>query len=264
MAELLEKTNYKQKNNKNKNKNKTKRGNKKHKSKFINIFSTNAAQLKGKIDSFKAALKATNASIFTLQETHYSHKGRFKIENFDIFEAIRKKDKGGSAIGVNKALKPCLIQEYSDDFELLVIEIKAADKEIRIITGYGPQENWPMAARLPFFLALEEEVIKSEMAGKSTIIQLDANSKLGPDMVPGDSHPQSENGRLLADIITRHGLIIGNSLKQCKGLITRKKVTKERVEESTIDFILFSADMLDNIEAIEVDEKKREGSDKTD
>ena len=100
----------------------TKRGNKKHKEKFINIFSTNAAQLKGKMNSFKIALKDTNAAIFTLQETHFEHKGRFKIEHFEIFEAIRHKEKGGSAIGANKALKPCLIKEYSDDFELLVVE----------------------------------------------------------------------------------------------------------------------------------------------
>ena len=215
-----------------------------------------SAQLKGKMNSYKIALKDTNAAIFTLQETHFAHKGRFKIENFEIFEAIRNKEKGGSAIGANKSLKPCLIQEYSDDFELLVVEIKVAEKQIRIITGYGPQESWPITARLPFFLALMEEVMNSEMAGKSTIIQLDANSKLGPELVPGDRDQQSENGRLLADIISRHGLIIGNRMKNCKGLITRTKVTKERVEESTIDFVLFSADMLNDVEAIEIDEKR--------
>ena len=51
-------------------------------------------------------------------------------------------------------------------------------------------------------------------------------------------------------------LIVGNSLKQCKGLITRKKVTIDRVEESTKDFVLFSEDMLEHIDAVEVDEKR--------
>ena len=239
-----------------KNKHRNKRGNKKQKAKYINIFSSNAAQLKGKIDSFKNALKETNAAIFTLQETHFDKKGKFQVENFEIFEAIRKKEKGGSAIGVHKALNPYLIQEYSEEFELLVVEIQAANKEIRIITGYGPQECWPIGVRMPFFLALEEEIMKSELAGKSTIIQLDANSKLGPKLVPGDKHDQSENGRLLAGIIARHGLIIGNSLKSCEGLITRRKVTKDRVEESTIDYVIFSSDMLEHIDTIKVDEKR--------
>ena len=237
-------------------KTKTKRGNKKNKEKYLNMFSSNAAQLKGKLDSLKNGIKETNAAIFTVQETHYANKGQFRINNFEIFEAIRKKAKGGTAIGAHKALKPVLINEYSDEFELIVVEVKAANKEIRVMTGYGPQESWPINARMPFFLALEEEVAKADLAGKSVIIQLDANSKLGPDLVPGDKHQQSENGRILAGIIERQGLIIGNSLQQCEGLITRKRVTIEGVEESTIDFVLFSADMIDDIETIIVDEKR--------
>ena len=124
------------------------------------------------------------------------------------------------------------------------------------MTGYGPQENWPIAARMPFFLALEEEVVKAELAGKSLIIELDANSKLGPDLIPGDKHKQSDNGRILAGIVERHGLLIGNALKQCEGLVTRRRVTAETTEESTIDFVLLSTDLLDEIDSILVDEKR--------
>ena len=198
----------------------------------------------------------TNAAIFTVQETHYSSKGKLHVENFEIFEAIRKKAKGGSAIGVHKGLQPFLIKEYSDAFELIVVEIKAATKEIRIMTGYGPQENWSLVDRLPFFLALEEEIVKAELAGKSIIIELDANSKLGPGLIPGDKHQQSDNGRILAGIIERHGILIGNALDKCEGLVTRKRVTKDAIEESTIDFVLLSADLVDDIESILVDEKR--------
>ena len=110
MAEILRDRGLKEKETHNKeihnNKHKNKRGSRKHKAKYINIFSSNAAQLKGKIDSFKNALKENNASIFTLQETHFPQKGRFQVQNFEIFEAIRNKEKGGSAIGVHKALNP--------------------------------------------------------------------------------------------------------------------------------------------------------------
>ena len=58
-------------------KNKTKRGHKKHKVNNLNIFSSNAAQLEGKLQSFKNELKIANASVFTLQETHYASKGQF-------------------------------------------------------------------------------------------------------------------------------------------------------------------------------------------
>ena len=66
---------------------------------------------------------------------------------------------------------------------------------------------------MAFFLALEEEIVKAELAGKSILIEMDANSKLGPHMIPGDVHVQSENGKILSTIIARHGLIVGNSMK---------------------------------------------------
>ena len=47
-----------------------------------------------------------------------------------IFEAIRtNKKNGGTAIGIYKSLKPVLIQEYSGELELLVVEVKVSKME---------------------------------------------------------------------------------------------------------------------------------------
>ena len=240
----------------NKNKNKIRRGGRNRKETVLCMMSANAAQLRGKLDSFKSELSASKSAIFTLQECHYAIKGKVQIENFEVFEAIRKKVKGGSMIGVNKALKPVLIEEYSSEFELLVVEIQIANKEIRIMTGYGPQENWPESERLPFFITLEQEIVKAELEGKSILIEMDANSKLGSKYIPGDKYNQSENGKLLAGILERHNLVVGNSLDKCSGLITRKRTTKNSVEESTIDFVIMSEDLKDAVESIEIDENR--------
>ena len=165
------------------------------------MFSTNAAGLKAKAESFKNELINSNSAIFTIQESHFNKKGKLKIENFEVFEAIRNKEKGGTIIGVHKALKPLLIEEYSEGFELLVVEVTVRNKDIRIISGYGPQESWPEAERMPFFVALEQEIVKAEMNGKSIFIEMDSNSKLGPDMIKNDPHGQSGNGKILAGII---------------------------------------------------------------
>ena len=159
-------------------------------------------------------------------------------------------------IGAHKGLKPILISEYNEEFELLTIEIKIANKEIRIMTGYGPQENWSEQQRIPFFLALEEEIVKAELAGKSILIELDANSKLGYDIIPGDKHCQSENGKLLSGIIARHGLVLGNNMEVCKGLVTRKRITKKSVEESIIDFVILSEDLKKEVESIIIDDER--------
>ena len=129
-------------------------------------------------------------------------------------------------IGVQQALDPVLIVEYCEDFELLVVEAKIKNKSVRIISGYGPQECWPMDERLPFFQALEEEVTKAGLAGSSVIISLDANSKLGKEWIPEDSHKQSPNGRVLAGILKRHALFVVNNLQgKSTGTITRKRTS---------------------------------------
>ena len=123
----------------------------------ITIYSNNVAGIKLKLQSLKSQLRATNAAIFTLQETHTSKEGMFRIEGYEIFESIRKHKKdGGTAVGVHKALDPVLIKKYDDDFEIIVVEVEIQSKKVRIITGYGPQETWPESERLPFFLARQE------------------------------------------------------------------------------------------------------------
>ena len=95
-------------------------------------------------------------------------------KEFVIFESIRKKKGGGTLIAAHEDFDPKLIEEYSDDFELLVVEINTQERSIRVITGYGPQENWEEGKRLPFFMALETEIERAELAGKSVIVEMDA------------------------------------------------------------------------------------------
>ena len=120
------------------------------------------------------------------------------MENYEVFEAIRKKQSGGTLLGVHKALNPTLIEEFAEDFELLVVELKIGNKEIWIITGYGPQETWPEEQRLPFFHALEQQIVKAELQGKSIFIEMDSNSKLGQEIISDDPHNQSQNGKFFS------------------------------------------------------------------
>ena len=193
-----------------------------------------------------------------MQETHFASKGKFELDKYIIFEAIRKgKQKGGSMLGVHMDLNPVLIHECSDAFELVVVEVAAGDTSIRVMTGYGPQESWDEIDKMPFFEALESEVAKAEFAGKSVIISMDANSKLGPHYVQGDPHPQSKNGKLLADILDRHALIVLNGLQEkTTGIITRERTTVDGIQKSLIDIILISEDLVECLNDIVIDEDK--------
>ena len=173
-----------------------------------------------------------------------------------VFEAIRKAKGGGTLIASHKSLNPRLIESYEDEFELLVVELELEEKNIRMISGYGPQENWTEEKRRPFFVALETEVEKANLAGKSIIIELDANAKLGKKYIPDDPHDMSPNGAILAEIVERQDIVVGNGTSICQGTITRTRVTKNRTEKSAIDLLMFSNDLNKNLVSLKVDEKR--------
>ena len=111
--------------------------------------------MKNKAEDLKNRIKYFDSSIVSIQETHFRKKGRFKLDNFHVFEAIRKnKEKGGSMLVIHKDLNPVLVKEHNDTFELIVVEIVTQNIKIRVITGYGPQESWKEGEKMPFWLAL--------------------------------------------------------------------------------------------------------------
>ena len=122
----------------------------------IKMFSTNGAGVKnGKVRSLNAEVRSTGANIVTIQDTHSRQKGKIKMDNhFVTFEAIRKKKGGGTIIAVHESFNPILIEEYCDEFELLVVEIETKQQSIRLMSGYGPQENWEEEKRLQFFYCI--------------------------------------------------------------------------------------------------------------
>ena len=224
----------------------------------VKMFSTNGAGItKGKQNSLRNEVMNTKSNVVTAQETHSTEKGKIKITNFITFEAIRKKKGGGTIIAVHEDLSPKLIEEYSEEFELLVVEIKTKQKDIRVISGYGPQETWVEESRMPFFLALDVEIEKAQLAGKSVILEIDANSKLGPKYIPDDPHEMSPNGAILAEVFEKHNMVVANGSKKSTGTITRKRVTKTNIEESVIDIVAFSDDLKEHFVAFHVDEERK-------
>ena len=80
---------------------------------------------------------------------------------------------------------------------------------------------------------------------------------MGNKYISGDPHGQTPNGCLLAGIIKRHNLIVGNGTTKCKGTITRKRTTKDRIEQSVIDMLIFSYDLKEHFTFMHIDEERR-------
>ena len=96
-----------------------------------------------KLSSFENILRTENPSVFFLQETHFTQKGRINTKHskkYKIYELLRtEKQRGGLAIGALYEVDPVLISEGDDDIEILVVQIEVNGFPIRCICVWAPR-----------------------------------------------------------------------------------------------------------------------------
>ena len=76
------------KNTKSKNKTSNTRVTVNVKNQNLSVLSTNAADLNHKSEDLKNKVRYFDCGIFAIQETHYRKKGKFKMQDYHIFESI--------------------------------------------------------------------------------------------------------------------------------------------------------------------------------
>ena len=220
------------------------------------ILGNNVAGITGKSESLKRAIEVFHPGVIMLQETKCKKEGKLKLKGFLTFEKLRAENQGGGLMTiVHENLKP--IQISDDHPEFFIADINGNFGSIRSINCYGPQENMSTEIRTDFFIELESRIISAQSSGKLVCIECDANSKLGKEIISGDPHAKSHNGKLLYDVITRQNLIVVNATEKCYGTITRYKKTKNGTEESVIDFFIVSQELYENVNEMLVDEERK-------
>lgn len=133
---------------------------------------------------------------------------------------------------------------------------KIGQNKIRIINGYGPQEDDPLNTRVLFWSSLEQELVPAKNENCMVLIQVDGNAKLGKQVISQDTHVMTENGRLLFNIIERESLVLLNTSQLCQGVVTRHWVAKEKVEQSILDYILTCDELGLFMEEMLIDDKR--------
>ena len=84
------------------------------------------------------------------------------------------------------------------------------------------------------------EVQKTKADGAGLILQMDGNLWAGNTIIKGDVKKQNQNGKYFERFLQENShLNVVNALDLCEGKITRVRHTKERKEESILDFLLF-------------------------
>ena len=238
---------------KNGNKNKNSRQNK-----YFSLIGTNAAGLNLKRESFYSLLNILAPTIITVQETKLSKPGLVKIPGYQVFERIRKNKKGGGLLtAADEDVNPVLISTgKEEENEIMTIQIDVGEHKIRVINAYGPQEDDSTEIILSFWQEIEAEVMNAKDDDCSIIIELDANAKLGKDIIKDDPNQMSKNGRIMLDIAERQNLHIANASDVCAGTITRERVAENHVEKSVIDYIVVCEKMMQFLTEMTIDEQR--------
>ena len=167
------------------------------KTKF-SILGSNSNGLKAKLESLKNTVRHFDfPSAVCLQETKLRFAGKIKLEGYQTFELVRNGFGGGLLTAIKSNLSPVLVSAGKNDTELLVVQVKIGKLNVRIINGYGPQENEVNKENIfKFWQELELEVINAKEENCAILIELDANAKVGSEVIKGDPNKMSENGRL--------------------------------------------------------------------
>ena len=183
--------------------------------------------------------------------------GSLKIPGYQVFEKTRNtKGGGGLLTAVDEDLEPVLISTGTEEAETLTVETKVGDKRVRIINGYGPQEDDDKQTILNFWQEIEKEVVAAKDDGCMVIIEMDANAKVGNQVIKMDPHEQSNNGKILVEFALRQDLAIVNSHNRCKGAITRERAFENKVEKSIIDYVLVCQELLQYLIQMTIDQER--------
>ena len=229
-------------------------------SKSLRFLGVNCAGLRPKILTFKKVLNELNPSVFFLEETKYKDTGKIKLENYIIFERVRKTkvSGGGVALGCKKELKPVWVREGQDLVETLSVDIFVKQMKIRCCVGYGCQENDIIANKEAFWKYMDEEVEEATKSGAGLVLQFDGNLWAGNKIIPNDPRPQNSNGKLFEQFLYKHPhLTVVNSLDLCEGLITRSRLRDGRKEESILDFFVVCHYVLPHLTRMVIDVEKK-------
>ena len=123
-----------------------------------------------------------------------------------------------------------------------------------MINGYGPQEDEEFNKITHFWQNIESEIIKCQDEGCYILLELDANAKVGKEVIKCDPNKLSNNGKILLEILERHNLFIANANEKCKGLITRKRICNGIIEESILDYVILCDRLNDTLNEMVIDD----------
>ena len=131
------------------------------------------------------------------------------------------------------------------------MQIQVGSQKVRVFNAYEPQEHdFSAQIKLNFWHNLEKESMSAYEENCKIVMELDANTKVGPNIIPNDPNVQSENGRYMMEMLARQNLHMLNSSELCNGTITRQRNAAGRIDKSILYYVIVSANLFDQAESM--------------
>ena len=103
---------------------------------------------------------------------------------------------------------------------------------------------------------MEQEVVNAKLFNNLVCIEMDANAKVGSEIIKSDPNSRSSSGELLIEMCERNNLIICNATDLCIGTITRQRITVNGIEKSIIDYFILCEEMFAYLSSMKIDEAR--------
>ena len=216
-----------------------------------------------KLESLENLIVSESPSVLFFQETKSGRPGRIKTpssKQYTWYELHRNKKAekgemgGGLAIGILNMLDPSWISEGDYQAEALTVETWVEGFPIRLVCGYGAQEYDRKERKESFWEYLNNESQNAQKDGAGLIIQMDGNLWAGSEIIPSDIRVQNRNGKYFEQFLLQNPhLSVLNALALCEGNVTRVRHTRERKEESILDFFIVCNQILPVVTRMKID-----------
>ena len=221
------------------------------------MLGNNANSLGNKLESLKNNISYFGPSVITIQETKFKTKGSVSLPGYKVFDEPRVgRDGGGLLTAVDVNLDPIIVPSDHEDAEILTVQLSLGSTQIRVINAYGPQEDENSNKLFTFWQKLEQEIILAKDNFCLVLLELDANAKVGFEVLDQDLHSTSGNGKTLLEMIMRQNLYIANTFDQCQGVITRQRHTVNGIEKSVLDYVIICDKLKDFFNTMIIDEAR--------
>ena len=158
-------------------------GGKNRKNISFSILAANANGLKGKFDSLKNSINHFSPSCVIIQESKLRKHGTLKLKGYQIFELTRPFMGCGLFTAIDESLSPVLVSAGNNGSEILTVQVQVGGVQIRILNAYGPQEGSNKDEILNFWHEVEYQIIAAKEEECGIILELDANAKLGKNII---------------------------------------------------------------------------------